>query len=274
MRAITVLIMAAVLIAGCVEIEMPPPVPSYGTIIVANNFTNTTIAMYIASNVTIRDNIMINSTPFFESENSPVYRNIFTLLPLGPNSDNQIYCYNGQGNFYEESLTPITGDCGPSNITAPIAGNYTENITIIWTAQSSPLPVTYDIYVKNVATGQYRFLTSTSSLSQTVVLTMLKGYYQIELVPWVSGSRINGTHAISAEFGWTGMPSIQVSLKLNKCVPGMKVYIPGVGEMAASSVPNQTWYTPPQFWLAAYGDGLVWSLVFSQLKPIYIATES
>jgi parallel beta-helix repeat protein len=206
---------------------------------------------------------------------SPPYLIVGTVLP---GTGNHSYCHNGIGNFWEESLTPVPGDCGKVIVSSPTAGNYSGNITIAWSAQDSPLPVTYDVYARNIDTGSLQFITSTTGLTYEW-LPRQTGNFKIEIIPWVSGSRINGTHSLSEQFSCEraiGPPSVQVSLKLDTCtIPDLRVYVPGVGDMEAGSLTNQIWYNPPHFWIAAYSPalGLVWALIHSQVQPVYIATE-
>lgn len=115
-------------------------------------------------------------------------------------------CSNGNGNFYEEDLTPLEGDCGPANITTFTVGGGQTNV--LWKNQSAHSLVTYDIFVNNTVTGEVYLLGSTTGTNFSIDTTTYdSSYFSIELVPWVTGSRFNGTHVTSPMF----MPGIIIT---------------------------------------------------------------
>jgi len=91
--------------------------------------------------------------------NTTVYLNNFYSQGLNTSISNETnYCFNNEGNFYEENLT-LTGnnDCGSVNLTYPIGG---ENITsqlanITWARQSSINLINYYLYYYGKADYAY-----------------------------------------------------------------------------------------------------------------------
>jgi len=122
------------------------------------------------------------------SSNTKVWLNHFYDKGALDSGTSSSFCVGSEGNFYEESLTPVTGDCGPADITS---GNFTESDPIIfqWDKQSaiSGYTVTYDLFLDNVS------IANTTSLSYTHS-SLSAGNYTLLIIPWVNGSRINGTH--------------------------------------------------------------------------------
>ncbi|MEM5798436.1 MAG: right-handed parallel beta-helix repeat-containing protein [Candidatus Aenigmatarchaeota archaeon] len=161
-----------------------------------------------------------------------------------------ILCVNGEGNFYGEgSLGVPENDCGPASITAPTAGAYTGSITIQWTAQSSPEPVTYDVYAKNLATGEMTKLTETTSLSYLWNLSGYLGNYKAIIIPWISGSRINATWAESGilQLGQgTGGGNVTVTI-LTSITISLPVDTVNFGTMQLGQSDNTTDNSPPPF---------------------------
>jgi parallel beta-helix repeat protein len=116
------------------------------------------------------------------------------------------FCVNGEGNFYEQDLTPLEGDCGPANITTFAVGGGATNV--FWQNQSAHSLVTYDVLVNNTATGDVYLLGSTTATNFSIdTSTYDSSFFSIELVPWVTGSRFNGTHVFSPMF----MPGIMIT---------------------------------------------------------------
>ncbi len=110
------------------------------------------------------------------------------------------FCVNGSGNFYEEDLTPIKGDCGPANITTfSIRGGRTN---VFWKKQSAHSPVTYDVLVNNTVTGKVYKIGSTTATNFSIDTTTYdSSNFGVELMPWITdGLRFNGTHATSPFF--------------------------------------------------------------------------
>ncbi|MEM5798333.1 MAG: right-handed parallel beta-helix repeat-containing protein [Candidatus Aenigmatarchaeota archaeon] len=161
-----------------------------------------------------------------------------------------ILCVGGEGNFYGEgSLGVPENDCGPASITAPTAGAYTGSITIQWTAQSSPEPVTYDVYAKNLATGEMTKLTETTSLSYLWNLSGYLGNYKAIIIPWISGSRINATWAESGilQLGQgTGGGNVTVTI-LTSITISLPVDTVNFGTMQLGQSDNTTDNSPPPF---------------------------
>ena len=71
--------------------------------------------------------------------------------------------------------------------------------------------------------------------------------------------------------GQTSLHSLQINLTLNTTLG--KVFIPGVGEQNANSLPSATYTSPPHFYLASYLNSNLKGLVFSQEKPLSISVR-
>ncbi|MFC1741204.1 hypothetical protein ACFL3V_01575 [Nanoarchaeota archaeon] len=82
-----------------------------------------------------------------------VYNNHFMGQEVDDVASDTLFCVADEGNFYQSSLTPEAGDCGPVDITSPdentqgTASGYefrgNTSITLQWRAQDSPKTISY-----------------------------------------------------------------------------------------------------------------------------------
>ncbi|MFC1733168.1 LamG-like jellyroll fold domain-containing protein, partial [candidate division KSB1 bacterium] len=133
------------------------------------------------------------------------------------------FCVNSEGNFYEENINSSwipAGDCGPINETY-IAGerfNAGDLFFANWTKQSSTRTVTYEIFA-NKSDGTRTRIDNTTFLNMSVDSSALSsGNYTLLVIPYVNGSRINGTNAESDNFT-INSPSSLTSILLNASSP-------------------------------------------------------
>jgi hypothetical protein len=176
---------------------------SVGVYLYGSNFINITHnSFYSISNYSVfATNV---------SKNNSIWLNHFFSKGVKiNNSGNNVgnnYCINGEGNFYDENIPASDigpNDCGPSNLTNPAAGNYSGNITINWTRQSSFSTVNYDVFVNKTSENNNTLIANTTALNFVWnTLGYSYGNYTITIVPWISGSRHNATHAKSGEINF------------------------------------------------------------------------
>jgi hypothetical protein len=131
---------------------------------------------------------------------------------------NNSYCFEGEGNFYEEDIPTAQfgpGECGQSNVSLPSIRFCPPSANISWTRQSSALPIAYDVFFENVNTGERKYMGTTANLYLEADLSTISiGRYRVRVVPWVNGSRYNGTNGLSPEFNITqviSLPKIKIS---------------------------------------------------------------
>lgn len=156
---------------------------------------NTPIWINGGTNNNITGNTFINSKiPIFNNgTDTKIWNNNFlNYLPTDLTGAN--YCINQKGNFYEQTLTPMTGDCGPLNITDPEESeikNSTINIT--WKKQDSIIQVIYELFIKKIGES-FSFLGNTTETNFTFdTLDYFDSDYTFKIVPYIKGSRYNGT---------------------------------------------------------------------------------
>jgi uncharacterized delta-60 repeat protein len=140
------------------------------------------------------------------ARNNNIYLN--QLYGRGANDSTQYntYCKNvdgtNEGNFYINS-TPRSligwNDCGPANITAPIGGEFNNQVPVTWKKQSSTLlPVTYYIQLSNTTGENFTTLNTTTSTSVMMdVSNLSEGPYTIRVIPF--DGRVYGTYVTSAQ---------------------------------------------------------------------------
>ncbi len=136
--------------------------------------------------------LLNNVSGVSEPSNSKIYLNVFASGNVTNNGTGNSFCYNGNGNFYEESLAPVSGDCGQVTL-----GASTFTTELSFTSQSSPIqPVSYDVFY-NIGAAFSILGTVTASPFTWPLNT--NGLYNIKILPWitVSGTRINGTSLLA-----------------------------------------------------------------------------
>lgn len=105
-------------------------------------------------------------------------------------SGNITFCYDNEGNYYEESLTPVSTDCGQINITDYTTYNLTnESLTEVdWTAQSSRFPVNYTLLFIG-SSYSYEYSTNETEFNATLAYDE----YNLSIIP--NDGNYNGTIA-------------------------------------------------------------------------------
>ncbi|MBU0536744.1 MAG: right-handed parallel beta-helix repeat-containing protein, partial [Nanoarchaeota archaeon] len=198
---------------------------SWNNSILSNNIYNNTIGInctYAALN-NISGNSIENVYDFVSGTdcfNNSIWLNGFYGDGVNDTDVNNTYCVNNEGNLYEESIVPITGDCGPSNFTYPLERqvlNPFDTFIANWTRQSSTKTVMYDLLANRTSDGTKTKIGNTTSLNATFSLaptSIASGNYTLLLVPWVRGSRINATNAIGGNITVNGAPTLE-SVVLN-----------------------------------------------------------
>ncbi|MBD3313405.1 hypothetical protein GF345_03100, partial [Candidatus Woesearchaeota archaeon] len=131
------------------------------------------------------------------------HNNLYTSTIIN-NSGNTIFCLNDIGNFYEESLSVPEGDCGQSNITYPTSGETFSGDEVIrsnWTVQSSQNTVYYDVFANRAYDGSSIRLGNTTDNNLSFGAWNLEsGTYTLLIIPYILGSRYNGTNAEGNNF--------------------------------------------------------------------------
>ena len=193
------------------------------------NYLNTTF-FYANSSIfidgpvptNISRNIFKNSTSItMKSGTANIWLNVFiNYPPIVESAANASLCVNGSGNFYGESADVPSGDCGQVNLTS---SSFTGSIQ--FKRQSSPiLPVHYDIF--RLAGTNWSFVGSVSSSSTGNISyswPFSSGAYTIKIVPWINGSRINGTN-FNGSFNFTA--ELAEAPKAKKGGGGTSVNVP------------------------------------------------
>jgi len=122
--------------------------------------------------------------------------------PLDDGTSNT-FCRNGIGNFYEETLTPHATDCGQATQTGPTQiYSGVSSYPAAWQPQDVALgtgTVTYEVFLNNVLQGD----TTSRSYNIPVASLNKSASYNVTVVPWINGSRINGTNTYRI-FDFTG----------------------------------------------------------------------
>ncbi|MEM5798629.1 MAG: hypothetical protein QXP39_01095 [Candidatus Aenigmatarchaeota archaeon] len=180
-------------------------------------FYNNTFEMSKLNINATRTNITLN---FYNSsllnltgEQNAFWLNIFYNTSILDNAQSTAYCIDNKGNLYEESLTPMPGDCGPANFTY-VKERYYNTVGLAWREQSSPRNVRYDIFLKNEWGKRYHIAT-TNLTNWTGPVTVPAGNYTALLVPWIEGSRINATNIESQQFEIIPVQTMQFIMKFN-----------------------------------------------------------
>jgi parallel beta-helix repeat protein len=141
--------------------------------------------------------LIIIPTPGLGGRNNKIYLNAFASGTIEVNeTDGNSACVNSSGNFYEESIVPPSGDCGQIGDTSGLS---VSGSSIRFGRQSSPIqPVNYDIF-RNVS-GVFTLLATVQSSSSQVSYNwpLGAGTHHVKIVPWINGSRINGTNFAGA----------------------------------------------------------------------------
>ena len=140
--------------------------------------------------------------------------NIFRLAVN--NSDaNSSLCVDGEGNFYEESLTPAAGDCGQANVSSPGPGSTQLGLVrLSWDAQSSPIqPVYYDVFISGGVLNNALLTTTTETSFNWYSTPFSPGNFTLRVVPWISGSRINGTNTFVSFSTVRPGPPVEVEVR-------------------------------------------------------------
>jgi len=140
-----------------------------------------------------------------------------TTSPINDLGTDNIFCFNGEGNFYVKGVTPETSDCGQgilNNVTTdPVQTSY----SLSWSKQSSPNTVNYDIFV-NHGYGLYQtdYIKTVTGLSTSYDFINYAGEnVSVTILPWIEGSRYNGTEMEGESFivgngtGGGGLPTPQ-----------------------------------------------------------------
>ncbi|PIN87062.1 hypothetical protein COV19_01615, partial [Candidatus Woesearchaeota archaeon CG10_big_fil_rev_8_21_14_0_10_44_13] len=199
-------------------------------ILTDNNIINNSVfeIAYHPLNITGTGNNITRNTFFDPSEvtesillnnsGNNIWLNNFYFRSISSNSTNT-YCVGEEGNFYEESITPMVGDCGQANMTYPgsVTFNPGRSFVANWTKQSSLKTVTYEIYSNRTGNTSRIFMGNTTALNMTIALsafTLGSGNYSLWGIPYVNGSRINGTWIKGENFTINAAPVIS-SVLLN-----------------------------------------------------------
>ncbi len=155
------------------------------------NITNNTFRNVQATNfsITVYDAAVLDTR---------ISGNMFLSRNVSDSGTGTLFCVNGEGNFYEESLGVNANDCGQVNITTNLSGQTvgTTPFFFNWTRQSSsPLfTVNYDIIAFNSLGESVRLLQTTDTSGNLNPLLMGNGNNTfIKVIPFVEGSKINGT---------------------------------------------------------------------------------
>ena len=125
-------------------------------------------------------------------------------------------CINSEGNFYQESLATLAGDCGQSNVTVPNENQKQGTLfSLGWKKQSSIFLIFYDIFIKKIDQA-FALLGTTNDTNYTLNVSQYDVYnYTLKLVPYINGSRVNGTNVLrNFEIGYNHAPNI-TSIFLN-----------------------------------------------------------
>ena len=160
------------------------------------NITNNTFANVPSANFSIElfDPNVISTN---------IWGNLFLSRNVSDGGTGTLFCVNGEGNFYQEDLVVNTNDCGQINITTPANGvfNNTSIINVNWTRQSAFNTVTYDVVI-NDTEGNETFISSSTDLNTSINTSLIPAgaTYEMRIIPFVNGSRFNGTNNISGTF--------------------------------------------------------------------------
>ncbi|MBD3314090.1 hypothetical protein GF345_06620, partial [Candidatus Woesearchaeota archaeon] len=155
----------------------PIKVISKDTNITGNTFHNLTGGVGLLESINITSGAL----------NTKLWLNNFYYAGITDESTSTSLCVNNEGNFYEESVTVATGDCGPANITTLVNRTvfdkrFNNSFDINWTNQSSQYDVTYTLLYTN-STGVYN-ITPSSGNHYNFSLDRPRGDYTIRLIPY------------------------------------------------------------------------------------------
>ncbi|MEM4336813.1 MAG: right-handed parallel beta-helix repeat-containing protein, partial [Candidatus Woesearchaeota archaeon] len=194
-------------------------------------FLNATKTNLIYNNTITKNIFKDTHQNFFDisiinASNNYIFLNHFLSRGIKESGGYNNYCFNEEGNFYEETIpSSSTGpnDCGISNITEPKQEVYSDAINITWKKQSSFAEVNYDIFLEKIGDNKKSFIANTSELFYYWNSTTVEdGLYRIIIVPWIIGSRYNATNVYSENF------TIDNSINITDCgdlnIPG-RVYV-------------------------------------------------
>jgi|GEM_PF-5137066 len=157
-------------------------------------------------------NLFLSSTLNLSGQNNSLWLNLFSNTSFYDNGIGTSFCQDGKGNFWEKGLPIPSGDCGHSEFTG-WKQKYYNTLRLNWSEQSSPLPVHYDLYLKNEWDKLY-FLDTLDQPDYTGPADVPAGNYTALLIPWVSGSRIETYPTETGRFEIMPVESIQFILKL------------------------------------------------------------
>ena len=191
---------------GAVSVVSGYSNPAWLTYIVNSTQTYPPINIFGDSNLMHNVIIYNSSNPIFRctsltasSANNRIWNQQY--LVGGPNDlgTNNRWCSpdGSTGNFYEESIIDIPPtECGLARITSqpPYIGE--TGYAITWRKQDTVpgVPVAYDVIFNNT------YQTTTLSTNYPLDVSALETgtTYNVTIIPWINGSRYNGTHASSS----------------------------------------------------------------------------
>lgn len=130
--------------------------------------------------------------------NNNFWKNMFLDGEVYDNGSNNQFCMNNEGNFYQEDLTPHITDCGQSTFISPSGRTGVEtpiSLYVSWNPQDVyyDTPVNYDVFFE----GNHLVTTSTNAFIYYNNSLLIETDYNFEIVPYINGSRINGTNTNS-----------------------------------------------------------------------------
>jgi hypothetical protein len=147
---------------------------------------------------TIHGNTLYNSSNkllyslLTKGSNAKVSLNNFYFSGVLDTGTASSFCEVSQGNFYEQSLTPPAGDCGPLDTTLPRYNEeYSGIMNMTWKKQDSNNIITY--YLDMLIPG-YGWQTQNTTLSTNLLFDtrdLVDGQYELKITPF-DGS-FNGT---------------------------------------------------------------------------------
>lgn len=158
-------------------------------LLAGNNNRVTNSIVYNSSNTTLFYSIIMSGN------NNNVWRNHFYYATLSNIGIGNSVCQSNIGNFYEEDLTPLSGDCGQATFTSE-GTIYNDETTYRaeWNPQDTiaGYPPNYELFLDGEPVG------NTTNRYYVVPLAGVNRSYNhnLTLVPWINGSRINGTNTL------------------------------------------------------------------------------
>lgn len=191
--------------------------------------------------------MVLNGTSVFEISLNQFY----DAAPYEESATNTNYCVNSEGNFYKETIMNVpSSDCGPSNITVPEENQSKSNVfDVAWKKQSSLLNVIYDLFIKKIGDAFTLINTTNTTGYRLNVFSYDAGNYTIKIVPYVNGSRINGTNVFRTFEIIPDLPPNLTSVLLNatsffnRTKDNLIAYASGVSDPENDSIKlNYNWY--------------------------------